>query len=365
MSNNNTAFSQLYCEICCYDTTKRSSYEKHLFSWKHINNVRIMAQQQNNKDNTKKYLCIACNKDFKTNSGFYKHKKRCIKLLNLLEKNTHNKSNPVMEVKKHTKCKDVKETNIKETQQNVKHQSEPSSSITDTNGLNSNDVSTKELLVTMMQYFCENSKENGHTVMLQQQLEEERKQCRNLMNMVQDMIPRIGNNNNSNNQININVFLKEHCKDALNLKDFVDSLRIELNDIINYHDKSNVDALGNVFVRGLNQLDLYKRPIHCMDLKQEKLYIKNNDEWEHNHTERDMLSGAITAVAAKQSRVIQEWEKIHPDWNKNEKLTNEYMRLVRATTQPIEKGSIEENKIIHNIAKEVVVDLRKVSEKTK
>lgn len=363
MSNNNTAYSQYNCEICCYDTKKRSSYDKHLFSWKHINNVRNLSQQQNDNDNDKmkNYLCSACNKNFKTNSGFYKHKKRCIKLLNLLEKNTHNKPN----VKKQTISKNVKETHCIVKKNNVKHQSEPSPSISDTNEIKNNDISTKELLVTMMQYFCENSKDSGHTVMLQQQLEEERKQCRNLMNMVQDMIPRIGNNNNSNNQININVFLKEQCKDALNLKDFVDSLRIELNDIINYHDKSNVDALGNVFVRGLNQLDLYKRPIHCMDLKQEKLYIKNNDEWEHNHSERDMLSGAITAVAAKQSRVIQEWEKIHPDWNKNEKLTNEYMRLVRATTQPIEKGSIEENKIIHNIAKEVVVDLRKVSEKTK
>jgi hypothetical protein len=171
------------------------------------------------------------------------------------------------------------------------------------------------------------------------------------------MIPRIGNNNN-NKQININVFLNEKCKDALNLRDFVESLRIELDDVANYQDKSIADALGNVFVKGLNQLDLYKRPIHCMDLSREKLFIKDNDKWEHNNTEREILSGAITTIAAKQSNVLQEWERIHPDWNKSEKLTNEYMRLVRATTSSVEKGSTDENKIIRSIAKEVVVDLR-------
>lgn len=220
---------------------------------------------------------------------------------------------------------------------------------------------TNELIMTMMQYVRDNERKRGeHMEMMQKQLEEERNQCKMLMNTVQDMIPKIGNFNN--NKISINIFLQEHCKDALNLKDFVESLRIELSDVSKFQDRSMIDAVGNVFVNGLRQLDLYKRPIHCMDLSRETLYIKDNDAWENATRDNPKLSGAISAVAAKQSKVLQEWEKLHPEWHKNESLTAEYLRLVRATTCPIERGSACEGRIIHSIAKEVVVDLKNVKQ---
>ena len=219
---------------------------------------------------------------------------------------------------------------------------------------------SNELLMTMMEYVRDSEKKHGeHMEMMKRQLDEERNQCKMLIDTVQDMIPKIGSFNN--NKISINIFLQEHCKDALNLKDFVDSLRIELNDVSKLQDRAMIDAVGNVFVNGLRQLDLYKRPIHCMDLSRETLYIKDNGAWENDTSDKRKLSGAISAVAAKQSRVLEEWEKLHPNWCNSDELSSEYLKLVRATTSPIERGSSTENKIIHNIAKEVVVDLDKVS----
>jgi uncharacterized C2H2 Zn-finger protein len=218
---------------------------------------------------------------------------------------------------------------------------------------------SNELLMTMMEYVRDSERKHGeHMEMMQRQLDEERNQCKMLMNTMQDMIPKIGNFNN--NKISINIFLQERCKDALNLKDFVDSLSIELSDVSKLQDRAMIDAVGNVFVDGLRRLDLYKRPIHCMDLSRETLYIKDNGAWQNDTSDKRKLSGAISAVAAKQSRVLEEWERLHPNWCNSDELSSEYLKLVRATTSPIERGSSTENKIIHSIAKEVVVNLDKV-----
>lgn len=332
------------CGVCNYHTTKISSYQKHMYSWKHLKKVDALGDSidgQTNQsthslfDNTQIYVCRNCSKKYKTRSGYFKHERICN-----INRNTSTHTNSSTT---HSSSNDFDSL---------------------INGNYTNDVAhsstavPKDILITMMKYMNETGKKHDANMeKMQKQLEEERQQSKLLMNTIHDMIPQMGNFNN--NQININFFLKEQCKDALNLRDFVESLRIELNDITKFQNRSMIDALGNVFVNGLRQLDLYKRPIHCMDLARETLYIKDNDAWEHDVGERDMLRSAITAVAAKQSRVLQEWERIHPDWNKSEELTNEYFRLVKATTCPIEKGSTVENKIIHNIAKEVVVDLKK------
>lgn len=329
-----TSLSKRYtCELCSYYTDKTSSYEKHMFTWKHIRNQDKLKENQKNR-----FMCIKCKKKFKNEIWYNRHTEKCV-----VKQCSQSKTENIDTIVEVTRCS--QETNNDDKQ--------PISDEFMSSGM------SNELLMTMMKYVRESEKKHGeHMEMMQKQLEEERNQCKMLMNTVQDMIPKIGNFNN--NKISINIFLQEHCKDALNLKDFVDSLRIELSDVSKFQDRSMIDAVGNVFVNGLRQLDLYKRPIHCMDLSRETLYIKDNDAWENDTADKSMLSSAITAVAAKQSKVLQEWERIHPNWSKSDELTAEYLRLVRATTCPIERGSSSENRIIHNIAKEVVVDLRKV-----
>lgn len=323
------------CEPCQYLTYKRASYEKHILTWKHLRTIEELSGLPLSKHLSLE--CPNCNKVFKRKAGLTKHSKHCSVT---------------------TKCEDVDNDN--DIIDNESILTDISQDVHDDAAIvvQGGNV-TRDLIVTMMKYMNESEKKHGeHMEMMQKQLEDERNQCKMLMNTVNDMLPRIGNFNNNN--INVNVFLQERCKDALNLKDFVDSLRIELNDISKYQDRSMIDALGNVFINGLRQLDLYKRPIHCTDLSRETLYIKDDDAWEYDTGDRVKLHSAITAVAAKQSKVLQEWERQHPNWSQNEQLTNEYLRLVRAITSPIEKGSTDENKIIHNIAKEVVVDLNQI-----
>jgi ribosomal protein L13 len=319
-------------------TYKRASYDKHILTWKHLRTIEELSGLPLSKHLSLE--CPNCNKVFKRKAGLTKHSKHCLPIP---------KDEALDEDIDNTEADTVNETSPEFTQ-NV--QDEAAIVVQGGNV-------TRDLIVTMMKYMNESEKKHGeHMEMMQKQLEDERNQCKMLMNTVNDMLPRIGNFNNNN--INVNVFLQERCKDALNLKDFVDSLRIELNDISKYQDRSMIDALGNVFINGLRQLDLYKRPIHCTDLSRETLYIKDDDAWENDSSNRVKLHSAITAVAAKQSKVLQEWERQHPNWSQNEQLTNEYLRLVRAITSPIEKGSTDENKIIHNIAKEVVVDLNQI-----
>jgi hypothetical protein len=330
------------CELCCYQTDRSSSYDKHLITWKHIR------KREQHKENLRfSLVCDKCGRGFKKQLWFNKHVDAC--------GTTH-------KVQSGAKCTSKDSRSLDEVIDD-----EPESG--EVCGQRQGNVATlstasgmsNEMLMTMMEYVRESERKHGeHMEMMQRQLDEERNQCKMLMNTVQDMIPKIGNFNN--NKISINIFLQEHCKDALNLKDFVDSLRIELNDVSNLHDRATIDAVGNVFVNGLRQLDLYKRPIHCMDLSRETLYIKDNGAWENDTSDKCKLSGAISAVAAKQSRVLEEWEKLHPNWCNSDELTSEYLRLVRATTSPIVRGSTTENKIIHNIAKEVVVDLSKVTQ---
>lgn len=321
--------SQFSCNLCNYSTDRKSSYSKHLNTVKHKRMVIECDKsscQTNICINKDPLTCEWCGKHYSNRSGLWKHQPKCNSRLSQVPNKCPNNNN-------------------------------------NNNGLTtiseSTDDMSKLMIAQMLNYFRDSEKkQDEYRNMMERQLQAEREQCKKLMNTVQDMIPKLGNYNNSN--ININVFLQEHCKDALNLKDFVASLQIELNDISKFQDRSMIDAVGNVFVNGLRQLDLYKRPIHCTDLTQETLYIKENGNWENEPEDRGRLRGAITAVAAKQSKAIREWEITHPNWNKNEVLTNEYLRLVKATTCPIEQNSVDENKIIQSIAKEVVVDLRQV-----
>lgn len=180
-----------------------------------------------------------------------------------------------------------------------------------------------------------------------------------MRNMVTNMIPKIGNNNYTiNNKVNIQLFLDQNCKDALNLDEFVETLKLRVNDLDETRKSGYVSGITNIFVRELNQLDLHKRPIHCSDLKREILYIKNNNIWSKDDNEKQLMKGAITSVAKKQIDKISEWEKAHKDLEKNDLYTEEYLQLIKNATD--EGNNIErekhENKIIKSIAKEVLID---------
>jgi len=174
--------------------------------------------------------------------------------------------------------------------------------------------------------------------------------------MVKDMIPKIGNNNTTiNNKFNLQVFLNEQCKDAINLTDFVDTLQLELADLEQTRQSGYITGITKIFVRGLKELELHKRPLHCSDLKRDVLYVKDNDTWEKDGEDKQMMKRAISTVAKKQIDVIKEWEASNPDWNKTEAGTQMYIDMVKNVTDTGEDDK-NDNKIIKTIAKEVIIE---------
>ena len=169
--------------------------------------------------------------------------------------------------------------------------------------------------------------------------------------IIQDMIPHLGNNNN--NKFNINLFLNDNCRDAINMTDFINSLPIQIEDLHFTKDNGLIEGVSSIFVNGLKQLDTYKRPIHCTDIKRETLYIKDNNEWERdcgNHKLKD----AINDVANKQRKAIAEWETNNPSWATSETGKDDYIKLVRSVMSDV-NGTPNENKIIKSIAKQTLV----------
>jgi len=164
-------------------------------------------------------------------------------------------------------------------------------------------------------------------------------------------------NNNNNNKFNINIFLNEQCKDALNIMDFVNQMQLKLTDFESYGEKGYVESVSQIMVRELKGLDVTKRPIHCSDVKREVLYIKDNNSWEKDNEEKDKIKRAINIVGQKNFKQIQEWQVQNPEYNNIEsKKHTQYMKILSNSC-----GSDEEedrkyfNKIIRNIANNVIL----------
>jgi len=167
------------------------------------------------------------------------------------------------------------------------------------------------------------------------------------------------NNNNTTNNFNLNVFLNETCKDALNLADFVNSLQVQLKDLEETAKIGYTEGVSKIFINGLNELDVNMRPIHCSDAKRETLYIKNNDEWTKEDPDKSHITKAIKTVSNKNIKQIFEWQKKYPCYKDPESKQNDkYLEMICNTMG----GSTDEeqnknlNKIIKNITKEVIID---------
>ena len=174
---------------------------------------------------------------------------------------------------------------------------------------------------------------------------------------MRDMIPTIGNNNNNNinnSQFNINVFLNEDCKDALNIMDFVDSLKLQLKDLDNTGKLGFVEGTSKIFIEGLNKLEVTKRPIHCSDIKEETLYIKDNDTWEKENKNNDKMKKAIDKITDINMEQMPEWVKENPKFANDD----EYLKVISNIMNVMDKGkqNKQKEKIINNVAKETFID---------
>jgi hypothetical protein len=177
-------------------------------------------------------------------------------------------------------------------------------------------------------------------------------QNQEMRQMVREMIPKIGNT--TINKFNLQVFLNETCKNAINMSEFIGSLELQLADLDDTRRNGYVRGIANIFVRELRKLEQHERPIHCSDLKREVLYVKDNDAWEKDNEERALLRQAIEVVSKKQINKIKDWEDANPGWKESEAGRQMYIDIIRSVTDS--ERDVTGGKIIKSIAKEVTID---------
>ena len=290
------------CENCDYTTSRKSSYSKHILSTKHFKTTNILHETIENNVLLKEYICENCNNKYKHHSSLWKHKKTCIG-----ENNSE---------------KDEEENQIINFDKEMF-----------TEFIKQNQSFQKELYLDMQQQMFEFMKNNS--------------------------IMTNSNNTNCNNKtFNLNVFLNETCKDAMNIMDFVDSIKIQLEDLEDVGKLGYINGISNIIMKNLKALDITKRPVHCSDSKRETLYVKDQDKWEKEDQSNTRLRKAIKRVAYKNTKVIRDWRDIHPDHdNSFSKTSDIYQQIViESMGGKYYETTDTEAKIIKNIAKHVVID---------
>jgi hypothetical protein len=178
-----------------------------------------------------------------------------------------------------------------------------------------------------------------------------------MMKLLKEIVPRIGPttmimNSTTHNKFNINVFLNEHCKDALNISDFVNSIKITMQDLKLTEERGIVESISNVLVQGLNDMDICKRPIHCTDLKRDILYVKENEQWERDETQ-EHLRKSVNSIAYKQIMSVENWKNSLPNLNCDDSLQLQYNSLLQKTLA--DPGEKDVKKIVKSVCKQVYI----------
>ena len=174
--------------------------------------------------------------------------------------------------------------------------------------------------------------------------------------------PTTINNSNTNNMtncgnqtFNMQFFLNEQCKDAMNMKDFVNSIQLDMDDLENVGKLGYVEGMSNILITNLNKTELHKRPVHCSDIKRETLYVKDADKWECDGPDHAKMTNAVLAVEHKNVSLIGEWAALHPKcMNSNTNDNNRYFKLSKIVTDGAQDGNI--SKVIRRVAKSVLID---------
>jgi vacuolar-type H+-ATPase subunit F/Vma7 len=201
------------------------------------------------------------------------------------------------------------------------------------------DVNEKDLIMTLLQ---QNNQLQNHIIEL----------CK------EKSITNIINTNSHNKTFNLNVFLNETCKDAMNITDFVNSIKLQLSDLENVGEIGYVEGLSNIIVKNLNALDVTLRPVHCTDKKRETMYIKDEDKWEKEDEKKAKLHKMIRKIANKNINLISDFKALYPDWKKStSKVSDQFNKIIiESMGGPGDNEYENEEKIIKKIAKEVYID---------
>jgi hypothetical protein len=166
------------------------------------------------------------------------------------------------------------------------------------------------------------------------------------------------NNNSNNKTFNLQFFLNETCKDAMNIMDFVNSIQLQLSDLESVGKLGFVEGISNIITTNLKALDITQRPVHCTDNKRETIYIKDEDKWEKEDEEKIKLRKAIKKVATKNMCLLPKFKEVHPDCSKASSMySDQYNKIIVESCGGSGDNDLEkEDKIIRNIVKNVTID---------
>ena len=310
-SPNNNLF---ICDICDIICNHKGDWNKHALTAKHINNQQMVTNGNKNPQKSPKipknpqinnnFNC-ECGKDYKYISGLSRHKKICT-FICIHSINPINPINPIMDLSNNI----IMEL-IKQNQE------------------------FKNLLI----------EQNKHII--------------DLSNKTNKKYKNINNITNNTNNFNLHFFLNEKCKDALNIEEFVNQIKLQISDLDMIGKVGYVEGITKIFLKNLKLLDICKRPIHCSDLKRETLYVKDKDAWEKENNENVKIKNAIKQIEDKNVDQIPQWMNENPAYNDYE--SNKHMEYHHILIESMGGSSNDDNdknknKIVRNISKEVFID---------
>jgi hypothetical protein len=302
------------CEKCDFTTSKQNEYNRHIQTNKH---KRLHGLQEQNSIvvEPKTFKC-KCGKIYRHHTSLAKHKRGCDGL-----KIQHNISI------------------VSSTDNNNEQVTGGSVSF------NENVTITKDMFMAIL---------NDRQEMMKIIKSLSEQQHNNTT--INDHSANNCNNTNSNNHtFNMNMFLNEKCKDAMNMKDFVNSIQLNMTDLENVGRLGYVEGMSNIFIDNLQKTDVYKRPVHCSDVKRETLYVKDNNEWLREGPEHEKMTNAILAVEQKNVVLVNEWAKANPRcMNSNTRENEKYFKLSKVVTDGEKDGNID--KVIRKVAKKVTIE---------
>lgn len=328
--NSKKTPSVFECNICNFKCSKKRDYDRHILTRKH----KILTETYEQRERALLYLYKCnCGKEYKHRQSLNNHKKKCIYVK---EEETNNIEIPIVEEKR-----------------------EP---IIDEEVITAREKMLMDIIEKQNKLQEQNNKlaEQNNKV-AEQSLkfqEEQNKVNSTLLTAVEE--GKLGNttNNTNNNQFNLNVFLNDKCKNALNITDFLESLQLQLQDLEETGRLGHVNGISRIFVNALKNMDETERPIHCTDSKRETLYIKNDDKWTKDDN-REKLKSAIDSVTNKNVEQIPQWQMENPKCMDMESRENaELTQITLNSLGPGDKEDYDKNndKIARNIIKQVVVD---------
>jgi hypothetical protein len=329
LKHKNATFSQksqllqhsFCCEICEYITDDKNSYDEHILTLEHKNATFSKSRTEDTEnildtcakvshDTQSYYICENCNKKYNDRTGLWRHNKKC----------DVKKENP----------QEMIQFLVNQNTEVIKHNTELSKQNTELSKQNTElSKNAHNMMIEVVKSCAQNNMNNSHNT-----------------------------NHSHNKTFNLQFFLNETCKDAMNITDFVNSITLKLSDLEKVGEIGFVEGISNIIVDNLNSLDETKRPVHCTDMKREVMYVKDDDKWEKENENKQKIRKVIKKVAQKNTQLLCDFKTIYPDCATSEsKHSDKYSKLIiEAMGGDGDNDAEKENKIIRNIAKGVIIE---------